>query len=650
VTDLPDGPHHPTAPGAAPADRSPAEREAARLRWQLSRLYSRRSVRAAILATEAGGARHGGASDVLATLRGRRVVEDLDVIAPVASRPRVPYPHLDVVHLADTPVFAAAAPHRRVTLHGDEASDSAGRRDDAADRPVAAGRRTDAADPPVAAGPVPAEPVDAIRRQPPDLVVLDDLAGLARWPERGRRQLRAALPSARVVVGIVTSTDDATEAATWPLDLALLTPDAQHLDGVARSLDGVATLPLFPGVDPGVDRPVGWRRAPARTAVVAAAAGDAEAASLATDLGVPLVTTADAATDAAAAIVADPATSAGAHRALALLARGIPVLVPDHAAVPAELAGLVEGARPERLVAAAADWGADLDVRERRSVQLRRTVLREHTQRVRLETVLAHLGVPLRRPERISVLLATRRPDQLSAAVEQIAAQDHPDVELVAALHGDGFPDDAEAQVAARHPGPSRVVRVDGAAVLGDVLNAALDEASGTLIAKMDDDDLYGPGHLSDLVVALEYSGADVVGRWANETHLVDADVTIAQDLDRQERWAHHLPGATMLVRGDVLRAVRFRRVPRHVDTHLLRSIHAAGGAAYATHRFGFVRRRHGDHTYDPDDARFAAAAVTDGEAGAGSTSASDDGSPAGTPHDRGVQARPGLDHSVLEV
>jgi hypothetical protein len=122
-------------------------------------------------------------------------------------------------------------------------------------------------------------------------------------------------------------------------------------------------------------------------------------------------------------------------------------------------------------------------------------------------------------------------------------------------------------------------------------------------------------------VVALAYSGADVVGRWANEVHLVDRDVTVAQDLDRQERWAHHLPGATMLLPADVLRAVRFRRVPRHVDTHLLRSIHAAGGAP------------------TPPTGSGSCAAAT-----ATTTPTTRDARPATPPR------RPGLDRTVLDV
>jgi hypothetical protein len=531
-----------------PGAESEVAREAARLRWELARLRSRRAVRAALLLSGAAGARRGGPRDVIATLKGRRVVEDLDVIAPATARRRVPYPHLDVVHLAATPAFDAAAPHRHLTEQ----------------------------DP------------DALRRQPPDLVVLDEPAALAGWSQQARRDLRAALPAAGAVVAVVTTEADAAEVATWPLELAVCPPDGPRVEGVR-------TLELPFGVDPLVDNPIGWRRTPQRAAVAFDDGVDASH-------GLPVVGTVADAGDAGAVVVGDVTSPRGMERVLRLGARGIPVVVPGVTAVPDDLADLVVRAQAGELGRVATELGEDLDARERHSVATRRRVLRDHDQRARFEAVLAELGVPLRAPERISVLLATRRPQLLSEAAAQVAAQDHPDVELVAALHGDGFDGDVERRLPEATGIPTRVVRVGEQAPLGDVLNAALDAATGTLVAKMDDDDLYGTGHLSDLVVALAYSGADVVGRRANEVHLVDRDETVAQDLDRQERWAHHLPGATLLLPADVLRAVRFRRVPRGIDTHLLRSIHAAGGSAYATHRFGFVRRRHGDeHTYARD-------------------------------------------------
>ena len=542
-------------------------REAARLRWELARLRSRRGVRAALLASGAAGARRGGPRDVLATLRGRRVVEDLDVIAPATVRRRMPYPHLDVIHLGEDPPFAAAAPHRRLT---------------------------------------PQDP-DALRRQPPDLVVLDAPAQLADWPAQARSELREALPAAGAVVAVITSEADAAEAATWPLELAVTLPGGPEVAGTTM-------LELLPGVDPWSDNPVGWRRTPQWAAV---ALGE----GLDPAHGLPTIGEVAEATDAGAVVLGDVASPTGAASALRLAARGIPVVVSAVAAVPDGLAEVVVRAQAGELEREAAELGSDLDARERHSVATRRRVLGAHDHRARFEAVLGALGVPLRGPERISVLLATRRPALLLDAARQVAAQDHPDVELVAALHGEGFDERAETELARAVDIPVQVVRVPASAPLGDVLNAALDRATGTLIAKMDDDDLYGPGHLSDLVVALGYSGADVVGRRANEVHLVDDDITVSQELDRQERWAHHLPGATLLLPADVLRAVRFRRVPRGIDTQLLRSVHAVGGSAYATHRFGFIRRRHGDeHTY-----------ARDVEAG----------------HDA---ARPGLDRTVLDV
>jgi hypothetical protein len=138
------------------------------------------------------------------------------------------------------------------------------------------------------------------------------------------------------------------------------------------------------------------------------------------------------------------------------------------------------------------------------------------------------------------------------------------------------------------------------------VLNGLLDRTAAPLLAKIDDDDRYGPNHLLDLEVAMTYSGAELVGKRRHAVHDVTAGTLTMPDGPAEERWEDHLPGATMLVRGDVLRALRWRQVPNGVDTELVRAVHLAGGAAYSTHRFGFVRTRHGDHTYAAGRRSFA--------------------------------------------
>jgi glycosyltransferase involved in cell wall biosynthesis len=250
----------------------------------------------------------------------------------------------------------------------------------------------------------------------------------------------------------------------------------------------------------------------------------------------------------------------------------------------------------------ARDLAGDRDAWERASIRQRRDVLAHHTIDDRARQLLAAAGVRVRPSPRATVLLATRRPELVPAALAQVTGQRWDDLEVQLLLHGVDV-DATDLDAAGRD---LHVHRVPAELPLGAVLDVGLDAATGELIAKMDDDDLYGPGHLADLAVALRYSGADVVGRWANITHLADGDRTVDGQLDRQERWAHHLPGATMLVHGDVLRRLRWRHVPHGVDRELVRAVHADGGRVYSTHRFGFVRRRHGDHTFAQGDRTFA--------------------------------------------
>ncbi|WP_157041554.1 glycosyltransferase family protein [Nitriliruptor alkaliphilus] len=316
--------------------------------------------------------------------------------------------------------------------------------------------------------------------------------------------------------------------------------------------------------------------------------------------------------------VHDDGTREVALSALRAAARGTVVVCAEGSAIERTLGPVAVTAPPDLLDRAAADLAADPDAAERASVRQRRHVLAHHTIDDRARQLLAAAGIRLRPPPRTSVLLATRRADQVAAALAAVTAQSVHDLEVQLLLHGIDV--DATALDAGGHR--LEVHRVPAQLPLGAVLAIGLDAATGDLIAKMDDDDLYGPGHLADLAVALRYSGADLVGRWANITHLGDDDVTVTPPAGREEVWAHHLPGATMLGHAATFRRLRWRHVPHGVDRELVRALHADGGRAYATHRFGFIRRRHGDHTFAKGDRAFAREGTT----------------------------TPGLDRSVLDV
>jgi hypothetical protein len=249
--------------------------------------------------------------------------------------------------------------------------------------------------------------------------------------------------------------------------------------------------------------------------------------------------------------------------------------------------------------------------RERHSVPARRHVLTRHTRKHRFEQILSHLDIPTIPTPRISILLATKRPENLDQALANVTAQNWPNKELLVILHGEGnFDLDQIRKLTSRLPYPTQILPCPSTWTLGDCLNTGLHHATGTYISKMDDDDHYGPNHLLDLHTAHDYSNADVTGKWANIVYLATRNLTIDYQAIKTESFGRHLPGATMLARREVLARYRFSRVNRSIDSTLWSRMKSDDLRLYSTHRFNFIRVRHGEHTFVSGDESFLAAST----------------------------------------
>ncbi len=364
-----------------------------------------------------------------------------------------------------------------------------------------------------------------------------------------------------------------------------------------------------PAFDPAVHNPIGWVRdveprvaalGPVRLlpagirAHQAVAPGDREALLHCHHL------------EDVAAFHADPATRAGTLARLA--ACGVPVHLADRDPALEPLLGA------ELHALMTADLrGAGPAAREALSIGMRRAALRAHSLRGRARQVCAAARIDPPPLPRVSVLLATRRPARLAGTVAHVAAQRYPHLELVLALHGPGFEAGAVEGVLADFAHPVKLLRLDADLDFGSVLNAATAAASGALVAKMDDDDVYGPEHLWDLVLAHDYSGADLVGKFPATVYLARRDRTVRRRAVTNETWSRSITGGTLLLAPSALeRAGGWRRVRRHVDLSLIDDILGTGGTVYRTHDAGYLMVRHGArHTWEADDDYFLAGAET---------------------------------------
>lgn len=281
------------------------------------------------------------------------------------------------------------------------------------------------------------------------------------------------------------------------------------------------------------------------------------------------------------------------------LAAAGPVLHVPH--LPDALRDLLHPELREILKAAPPHALADPLAWESRSVRQRRAALRHHATCFALTPLLPGADRLPHLPT-VSVLLATMRTDHLPAALEMLDAQSYPELEVVLGLHGCELTPALRERLS-RYRYPVEVTEIPTGMNLGEVLGQVTRRARGSLVTKVDDDDMYGPEHIWDLVLAYAYSGATVVGKGAEFVRLDELDVTVRRSTMTSEDYSTVVAGGTMLAaRGELEALGGWRPVPRRVDRALLDRVLQQGGSIYRTHPLGFVYRRHGaGHTWDPD-------------------------------------------------
>ena len=250
------------------------------------------------------------------------------------------------------------------------------------------------------------------------------------------------------------------------------------------------------------------------------------------------------------------------------------------------------------------------DVRDRIALQAHRHVFDDHTYSLRVDTVLRSIGIePLGRDSRtttVSAVVPTRRPEQLDHVLHAVGSQSHRALELVLVTHGFVLDEDDVRRRAEAAGVPSvTVFPADAGLTLGACLNLGVDVAAGDLVAKMDDDNFYGTHYLTDLVRALDYSGADVVGKWAHLVLLEGSGETLLRFGHAEHRFVEQVQGGTLLMRRSLAERIGFEDLPRSVDTTFLAKVRAAGHTVYAADRFNFVSVRRADtgsHTWPISD------------------------------------------------
>lgn len=206
----------------------------------------------------------------------------------------------------------------------------------------------------------------------------------------------------------------------------------------------------------------------------------------------------------------------------------------------------------------------------------------------------------------VTAVLVSRRPELVVDRLVQLQAQTYPNLDILVGLHGVDASEDL-LNYAKNHN--VKIIRYGADDMFGSVLQSASEAAQGDLITKIDDDDFYGPDHVWDLVLALTYSGATMVGKSTTVVYLEALDTTVRRVFGANESFTHRVAGGTILISKKSLAEVGgWPAVPRGVDTELINAVTAIGGTIYKPHDIGYLYVRNvnaGDHTWATGEAHF---------------------------------------------
>lgn len=239
------------------------------------------------------------------------------------------------------------------------------------------------------------------------------------------------------------------------------------------------------------------------------------------------------------------------------------------------------------------------ELRDHTVHKAQRRIWSEHTYTHRAMTVMDSLGLAYNDPLQASVsaVVSTNRPQHLNEVIATHAKQLHTNRELIVVAHGFTLPRGFAARASQSGVENLQIVEVDATEPLGTCLNRGIAAASGTIITKMDDDDIYGAHYLSDQIAALRYSGADLVGKQAHYLYLKGRNIVMCRFPEREHRYTSIVMGPTLMGRRELFIEHPFAKRTHGEDTEFQQRLVGSGARIYSADRFNFVQVR-GDHEH----------------------------------------------------
>jgi hypothetical protein len=194
-------------------------------------------------------------------------------------------------------------------------------------------------------------------------------------------------------------------------------------------------------------------------------------------------------------------------------------------------------------------------------------------------------------PPLVSILVVSKRPAFVPVILGLIAGQTYRRYEVILTLHG-FVPDRLDPAGRAALAIAAELIEAPDTWTLGRCLNEAVGRARGDLLAKMDDDDLYGRDYLAEAAAAYERGCGDLIGKYEAYVYLASARQLRLRFPGAGMAASPDLHGPTPVFSRDLGRRIGFRDMGGGVMRQFMADCRDAGMRCYATSRRNFILRR----------------------------------------------------------
>jgi len=206
----------------------------------------------------------------------------------------------------------------------------------------------------------------------------------------------------------------------------------------------------------------------------------------------------------------------------------------------------------------------------------------------------------------VTAIVVSKRPWLLSHVAQTISQQSLKKFEFIYVAHGEGHDFQKIKQAFSNIDGLKIIADETGEKSLGSLLNEAISVANTEYLAKIDDDDYYGPDYLLRSLATLRFCGHEnvgMVGKGRAYCYVEDKDAFAVRFPLRNENVVReHVFGSTLFWSRTKLKDQRFQDLPRAVDSAFIKDALQAGVQVYSGDRFDHVAIRYadvGNHTWN---------------------------------------------------